>query len=178
MGLYFLTTLFFSLSLFFVGFFRDPDRDVVFSPEFVLSPADGRVMEVEETPDGLKVSIFMSVFDCHVNRSPHTGVVERIWREGKGFRAAFLGSADTNVKNVILLRTVHGTMKIEQITGLIARRILCWVREGERVEAGQRIGMITFGSRVNLHLPGRWELFVSKGTKVRAGESVIGRRVS
>ncbi len=177
LGWYALTTLFFAMALFFVGFFRDPERRIVFSPEFVLSPADGRIMRAEKTPKGAEVSIFMSVFDCHVNRSPHTGVVKRIWREGEGFKAAFFRGSDTNVKNIILLETVHGTMRIEQITGLLARRILCWVSEGDRVEAGQRIGMITFGSRVDLFLPGDWELFVKRGMRVKAGESIIGRRV-
>ncbi len=176
-GYGFLSALFFLLSLFFVGFFRDPERKIVFSPEYVLAPADGKVMEVENLPEGVKISIFMSVFDCHVNRSPHTGVIKRIYRGGQGYKAAFSKGSDSNVYNAIEMETVHGLMKIVQITGLLARRILCWVREGERVEAGQRIGMIMLGSRVDLYLPGRWELFVKKGMKVKAGESLLGRRL-
>ena len=178
MGWYALSTLFFIVLLWLVVFFRDPDREIVFSPEYVLSPADGRVMVAEKGPDGVHVSIFMSIFDCHVNRAPHTGVIRRIYRGGKGYKAAFRGDSDTNVSNTIEIETVHGIMKVVQITGLIARRILCWVREGERVEAGDRIGMIMFGSRVDLYLPGEWELFVRKGMRVKAGESILGRRLS
>ncbi len=172
-----LAFLFFLLSLFFVFFFRDPERDIAFSPEFALSPADGKVMEARSDPDGTFVSIFMSVFDCHVNRSPYSGVVKRIYRSGSGFKAAFRKDSDTNVSNTIELETACGTVSVVQITGLLARRILCWVSEGQRVEAGERIGMIAFGSRVDLHLPGRWELFVRRGMKVKAGETIIGRRI-
>ncbi|BAT72056.1 phosphatidylserine decarboxylase [Thermosulfidibacter takaii ABI70S6] len=176
-GWYALSTLFFVILLWLLAFFRDPEREIVFSPEYVLSPADGKVMLVEEKPQGVHIAIFMSIFDCHVNRAPHTGVVKRIYPGGKGYKAAFMGSSDINVSNTIELETVHGLMKIVQITGLIARRILCWVKEGDRVEAGDRIGMIMFGSRVDLYLPGEWELFVRKGMKVKAGETILGRKL-
>ncbi len=175
--LYFLSLLAFVLTLFFVAFFRDPERKIVFSPEFVLSPADGVVREVEETGEGVKFSIFMSVFDCHVNRAPYTGIVLDIKREGKGFKAAFSRDSLHNVKNVISFDTACGVMELAQITGLIARRIACWVDVGDRVEAGQRIGMIYFGSRVDLFVPGRWEPLVKKGTRVKAGETFLGKKL-
>ncbi len=174
---HFISLLFFIVALFFVLFFRDPERRIVFSPEFVLSPADGVVREIEEIEEGVKFSIFMSLFDCHVNRSPYTGVVLDIKREGKGFKAAFFKDSFHNVKNIILLDTACGTMEIAQITGLIARRIACWVNIGDKVEAGQRIGMIYFGSRVDLFVPGKWEIFVRKGMRVKAGVTLLGKKL-
>ena len=175
LGLYAPAALLFFASIFLTRFFRDPEREVVFSPEFVLSPADGKVMEAYSDDDKAFVSIFMSIFDCHVNRAPYTGVVKRIYRSGKGYKAAFRRDSSTNVSNTIEMETAIGDMKVVQITGLLARRIHCWVREGQRVEAGERIGMIAFGSRVDLYLPGKWELYVKKGSKVKAGETIIGR---
>ncbi len=175
--LYLLSTCFFMLVLFFVMFFRDPERVVSFSPEFVLSPADGIIKDISWGENVVKISIFMSLFDCHINRSPHTGIVKDIVREGEGFKAAFLKASEGNVKNTIFLETVHGVMKITQITGLIARRIACWVRVGQKVLAGERIGMIYFGSRVDLELPGEWELYIKKGMRVKGGKTILGRKL-
>ncbi|MGB9668073.1 MAG: phosphatidylserine decarboxylase [Thermosulfidibacteraceae bacterium] len=173
--LHFLSVVFLVITLFMVNFFRDPERVIVYDPTLVLSPADGRVIKVERKEDGWLISIFMSIFDCHVNRAPVTGVVKKIEGHGKGFKPAFDRDATHNVAKTTYIEAWFGTVKMTQITGIIARRILLWVKEGSRVEAGDRIGMIMFGSRVDLFIPGDWEVFVREKMKVKAGETILGR---
>lgn len=174
-GLHFIAIVFLALTLFMVSFFRDPERKIVYDPTLILSPADGKVMEVKKTEDGWFVSIFMSLFDCHVNRAPVTGIVRSIEDHGRGYRPAFDRNAGSNVAKSTYIEAWFGTVRVTQITGVLARRIVLWIKEGDRVEAGDRIGMIMFGSRVDLYFPGDWEIFVRKGMKVRSGETIIGR---
>ncbi len=174
---------FFGLSLFFAFFFRDPVRQVPSESEsVVVSPADGRIMKVEKVyephfigSEAWKVSIFLSIFDVHVNRSPYNGsVCFRRYIPGK-FRAAFREDiSNNNERNLIGLQTEHGKMLVVQIAGLIARRIVCWIDAGDTVGQGARIGMIRFGSCTELYLPVSVTISVKEGERVRGGESILG----
>ncbi len=177
-GWHFTATLFVAIALFFVLFFRDPDRQVPPVPGTLVSPADGKVVVAEDGPDGMNLAIFMSIFDCHVNRAPASGEVVEIRRERGGFASANLPQAAKNNRVVIVFKTDGGeTFTLSQISGMVARRIRCWLSVGDRVEEGERIGMIVFGSRVELAMPqGFCMLTVKKGDNVKAGESVIGKR--
>jgi phosphatidylserine decarboxylase len=167
-------------------FFRDPPRAVPLDDAAAVSPADGRVSAVSLVvpPDELglgpqtrrRVSIFMSVFDCHVNRAPLAGTVARIaYRPGRFFNAALDKASEENERNGIVLDTAHGPIAVVQIAGLIARRILCFVGQGERLLAGQRIGLIRFGSRLDVYLPATAAVAVAVGQTAIAGETVIAR---
>ncbi len=169
--------------LFVIFFFRNPERTVPGQKGLVVSPADGRVLRVEEVHlDGLlqgphrKVSIFMNVFNVHVNRVPHAGRVERIEYHAGKFLSADLDKASAdNERNTVLIRTEEGKAFLTiQIAGLIARRIVCWVREGMEVARGQRFGLICFGSRLEVVLPLDSRILVQPGQKVRAGETPLG----
>jgi phosphatidylserine decarboxylase len=165
-------------------FFRDPVRIVPIGEGLVLSPADGRVsqvalasppLELEMGPEQrVRVSIFMSVFDVHVNRAPIAGEIRRIvYRPGKFINADLDKASVDNERNSLLLRTAAGPVAVVQIAGLIARRIVCFAREGAQVAAGERIGIIRFGSRVDVYLPGGVKPLVSEGQTALAGETVI-----
>jgi len=170
-------------TLFICYFFRDPDRVVPIQPGVVVSPADGRIIAVKNIADsryfkgnGVKVSIFMSVFNVHVNRIPHEGAVKKIdYHPGKFFSANLDKASENNERNAVFIELENGRrMCIVQIAGLIARRIICHIQGGERVVRGQRFGLICFGSRVDLYLPENIGLKVARGDKVKAGFSVIG----
>ena len=173
----------FAAMLFVVFFFRNPERTVPGEKGILVSPADGRVLKVEEVQlDGLlkgrfrKVSIFMNIFNVHVNRAPFTGRVEKIEYHSGKFLSADLDKASAdNEKNTLLIRTDEGKAFLTiQIAGLIARRIVCWVGEGLEVTRGQRFGLICFGSRLEVVLPLESKILVQAGQKVRAGETPIG----
>lgn len=164
------------LTLGVASFFRDPRRDVPCDPRLILSPADGRVVRVsEEGPEGgRRVSIFLSVFNVHVNRAPVAGSIAEIKYTPGSFLPAFRHKAsELNEQNLITLHTERGPLAVKQIAGLIARRIRCWKKPGDAVAQGEKIGFITFGSRVDLFLPVRTELSVAEGDRVRGGTSVI-----
>ncbi len=173
-----------ALTLFVLYFFRDPDREAGVQEKAVLSPADGRVLGVwtlerEETPVGtrvVKVSVFMSLFDVHVNRIPTGGRISRIsYRPGAFFAANLEKASEKNEQNAVTLDTHDGKQIVfVQIAGLIARRIACWVREGDEVQAGQRFGLIRFGSRVDVFLPEGSRVEVQPRQKVKAGKTIIG----
>ncbi len=168
------------LGLFVLYFFRDPERAGPADPAAVVSPADGRVIEVvEESLEGRagrRLSIFLSIWDVHVNRAPHAGRIEKIERRPGRFYAAMRSRASAeNEQNVIYLETERGRIVCKQIAGWIARRVLCWKAEGEWVERGERIGMIRFGSRVDLWLPLEAEITVERGRHVAGGASVLAR---
>lgn len=135
----------------------------------MVSPADGRV--VMAGPD--KIAIFMGPYDVHVNRSPMNGQVKSTLYTKGGHYPAFLGRASRNQQNRILIETGEGEIEVSQIAGAIARRIVCYVNPGDRVVRGQRIGMIHFGSRVEVTIPKGYKHYVDLGDKVRAGESII-----
>lgn len=164
-------------------FFRDPDRVIPAKPGAVVAPADGRVITaevLEKSPfyDGRckKVSIFMSVFNVHVNRTPIEGTVKKIaYFPGKFFSAHLDKASRDNEHNAVWLENAQGQkLCVVQIAGLIARRIICYVREDQRVLRGQRFGVICFGSRLDVYMPVETDLSVSVGDKVRAGTVVLG----
>jgi phosphatidylserine decarboxylase len=168
------------LGAFVLFFFRDPERTPPSDVDAIVSPADGRVMEVVEEARGAnpgrRISIFLSVFNVHVNRAPVAGRITAIeYRKGR-FYAAMRGRAsEENEQNVIHLSSEHGEVVFKQIAGWIARRIVCWKAVGDSVTRGERVGMIRFGSRVDIWLPDRVEILVHPGQHVAGGTSVLAR---
>ena len=165
-------------------FFRDPNRIVPTDPRLVVAPADGFVIEISESspPETedvkvpcRKISIFMTVFDVHVNRAPCSGSIIKVsHRPGKFISAQKPSASIQNERNTVVLETPKGErVVLVQVAGLIARRIVFWLREGDTVQKGERIGMIRFGSRVDLYVPADWNIKVSRGQRVKAGETVI-----
>ncbi len=170
-----------------VVFFRDPDRVTPTGEGLVISPADGRVepvVTVSPPPElGLgparrtRVSVFMNVFDCHVNRAPVSGTITRIaYKPGKFFNADLDKASEYNERNGMLIERDNGeTVAVVQIAGLVARRILCWYQEKQVLKAGERFGMIRFGSRLDVYLPDGATVEVIAGQRAVAGETVIAR---
>lgn len=165
------------------GFFRDPDRLIPNNSSAVVSPADGKIIVASKVDNStffegpcMKISIFMSVFNVHVNRIPHEGNVKKVsYSPGKFFSANLNKASKHNEHNAVFLETEDGKkICVVQIAGLIARRIICRVQAGETVARGQRFGMICFGSRLDVYLPVDSKLNVSVGDKVKAGTSVLG----
>jgi len=156
--------------LFLFLFFRDPER----SPEStncddMLSPADGRILRIEHN----KLSIFMNVHNVHVNRAPLEGEIKDIeYKKGSKF-PAFSKNSDRNERNDITITTDAGDVTVTQIAGTLVRRIVCYIKKSENIQRGQRIGMIRFGSRVDVSLPHGYAFIVTKGQKVKAGKTVI-----
>lgn len=165
----------FACLAFVAFFFRDPHRMHTEGEGSVLAPADGRVVQLAEQEGMKRVSIFLSLLDVHINRSPVSGRVERIdYRRGK-FQAAFRHGASTeNERNAITIRSPLGPVTAVQIAGVLARRIVCTLREGDEVRAGDRIGLIKFGSRVDVLVPPSVVWRVEVGSRVRGGVTVIG----
>lgn len=171
------------VTFFIAYFFRDPDRVVPVTDGAVVSPADGRVViagKVDHTPfyDGpcQKVSIFMSVFNVHVNRIPHEGRIDRIaYHPGKFVNASLDKASEDNERNAVFVITDRGQrFCVVQIAGLIARRIICHIQAGETVLRGRRFGLICFGSRLDVYLPLESTLNVAVGDRVKAGTSILG----
>jgi len=164
------------LMAFVAFFFRNPRRKVPEDPKTIVSPADGRVVKVERIGNATKLSIFLSIFNVHVNRSPIAGRIEAMdYKKGR-FKAAFDHAASVeNERNIIMVSNGELKLVFTQIAGLIARRIVCWKRVGDNVEKGELIGLIRFGSRVDVLFPAVTEVTVQKGERVRAGSTVIGR---
>jgi phosphatidylserine decarboxylase len=168
-----------------VWFFRNPPRIIPAADGLVLAPADGRV--VDATPDvgtgwdgeagGARVGIFMNVFNVHVNRMPVTGRVEAVeYVPGAFINASLDKASEHNERNGVTVRTPEGhAVRFVQIAGLVARRIVCWLRPGAEGAAGDIFGLIRFGSRVDVHLPAGAELWVTEGQRVTAGETVLGK---
>ena len=166
------------LALFFLWFFRDPERAIPTGAGLVVSPGDGLVTEAEwiETTSGgrLRLSIFLNVFDVHVNRAPIGGVVKRVeYRPGTFINAMSAEAVLTNEQTMIVIDGGGYEVGYKQIAGLIARRIVCSVVEGQRVERGQRVGLIKFGSRVDVLLPAEAVLKVKTGSRVCGGSTVL-----
>jgi phosphatidylserine decarboxylase len=165
-------------------FFRDPDRLVPTGEGLVVSPADGKVIKVEavdRTPyfDGpcTRISVFMSVFNVHVNRVPHEGTIRQVdYHPGKFFSANLDKASTDNEHNALLLESSNGKkVGFVQIAGLVARRIICAVQAGDVLKRGQRFGMICFGSRLDVYLPPETDIRVAVGDKVQAGSSILGK---
>lgn len=162
-------------------FFRSPTRRIPGDETVLLSPADGRVLQVREIEDeyvgrGFRIDIFLSIYDVHVNRMPAAGTVEFItYRPGRFFSAFKDKASEDNERNDIGLAGRWGKMRVAQIAGSIARRIVCHVRETDRVRAGQVCGLIRFGSRTELTFPAAYVPCVTPGRRVRGGETVVGK---
>ncbi len=167
-----------ALSGFIAFFFRDPARTVPSEPGILVAPADGRVTEVagHGTEGGFRISIFLSLFDVHINRSPVAGRIERVEYKPGRFLPANLGRASIeNERNDITLAAGIGRVRLAQIAGIVARRIVCWKKEGDDVATGERIGLIQFGSRVEVLLPPGARPEVRVGSRVRGGSSILAR---
>jgi len=182
-GIIWLTSLFFIATAFVTWFFRNPRRKTPEDEKAVISPADGEIIKIEDVMESIflkgpakKISIFMNVFNVHVNRIPYSGVVNSIHYNKGGFFSANLDKASlSNERNSILIKTDDGKEILTvQIAGLIARRIECWVKEGMHVCKGERFGLIRFGSRLEVFLPSDSITSVKVGDKVKAGETPIG----
>ena len=165
-------------------FFRDPPRTTPVREGLVVAPADGRISQITTAPPPYelalgdkqlpRISIFMSVFDCHVNRSPVAGRIEKIvYQPGKFFNADLDKASTDNERNSLVIATTGARVAVVQIAGLIARRIVCFAREGHPLGAGERVGMIRFGSRVDIYLPDGTPPMVAVGQTAIAGETVL-----
>ena len=169
--------VFLALACFIGFFFRDPYRKITTDPLAIVSPADGKIVRVNAEPDGTtRISIFLSVFNVHITRTPIEGVIERVtYRPGR-FKAAFRKEASAeNEQNILVIANSRCRMQFNQIAGVLARRVVCWKREGEPVAKGERIGLIKFGSRVDVCLPEGVQPTVTLGSRVEGGSSIIGR---
>ena len=171
------------LTLFVIYFFRDPERGVPPGEKAILSPADGKVIQVQPCLEerflqgpAIKVSVFMSLFNVHVNRNPLSGrIVDASYSPGKFLRADQDRASAANEQNAMLVETAGGArLLVVQIAGLIARRIVCWVKKGDFVVRGQRFGLIRFGSRLDIYLPQDIQLKVRVGQKALAGQTILG----
>lgn len=169
-----------------VYFFRDPPRVTPLDPSLVISPADGRVSQVgpavppPELELGpaprLRISVFMNVFNCHVNRAPVSGRIRRIaYKPGKFLNAELDKASEFNERNGLVIDSANGTVAVVQIAGLVARRIVCFSRESEQLAVGQRFGLIRFGSRLDVYLPEGAEPIVAEGQTAIAGETTLAR---
>jgi len=172
-----------ALTTFIVCFFRDPERIGPISEDALISPADGKVILIEKIIDNqyllgqvYKISIFMNVFNIHVNRVPVSGTVEKVlYTPGKFYSADSDRGALHNEHCATILQSSRGhRLAFVQVAGLIARRIVCWLEVDDKVRRGQRFGLIRFGSRVDLYIPTQTQLEIAVGQKVKAGETVIG----
>lgn len=175
------TLLSFLLLGFVLFFFRDPEREVPKGEGLVVSPADGRVVVIEpykgteaQGEERLQISIFLSLLNVHINRAPVSGLVEEVrYRPGRFYKAYVPEASSENEQNLIRFASEGGTVWMKQIAGYLARRIVCRVQSGQRVEVGERIGLIRFGSRVDLLLPWQASLRVKVGDRVKGGVTVI-----
>jgi phosphatidylserine decarboxylase len=171
------------LGLFVFYFFRDPERTIPSDPGAVVSPADGKVVvvvdEAHDGKPGKRISIFLSIWNVHIQRAPVGGEVSSVvYRPGKFFAAFRAAASAENEQNIISIATPGGTMVFKQIAGAIARRVICWKREGETVVLGERVGMIRFGSRVDVWLPPEAQIVVRRGQMVKGGESILAKWTS
>jgi len=168
------------LAAFVFSFFRDPERVIPAEPGAIVSPADGRVVVVTDEDNagrpGKRISIFLAIWNVHVNRSPAEGTIARMnYRPGKFAAAMRERASSENEQNVISLSTPAGEILFKQIAGLIARRVVCWKKEGDVVFRGERIGLVRFGSRADLWLPRDSEILVRVGDHVKGGSSILAR---
>lgn len=175
-----------ALTIWCALFFRDPQRVTPVSDDLVISPADGKISYVgkfvppEELKLGseplLRVSVFMNVFNCHVNRAPMRGKISRVvYKEGNFVNAELDKASEENERNSLVIDTEQGEIGVVQIAGLVARRIICWSKEGEELSSGERFGLIRFGSRLDVYLPVTAEASVAVGQTAVAGETILAR---
>ncbi len=160
------------LTIFFLIFFRDPERTPPGDEDDAVSPADGKVITIKDRT----VSIFMNIHNVHVNRAPLGGTVMRIDYKPGGYIPAFNKDSYVNERNQVAINTEYGNIELTQIAGVLTRRIVSYICEGRNVKRGERIGMICFGSRVDVTIPQVYEFTVGPQDKVKAGETVIAMR--
>ncbi len=180
MKLYIPGGIFLALGIFVLCFFRDPERTIPSDTSAVVSPADGRVLEiVDETLGeraGRRISIFLAIWNVHVNRSPMAGKIIQIdYRPGKFHMAMKKAASGENEQNVITLQTERGEIVFKQIAGWVARRVILWKKNGEEVARGERIGIVRFGSRMDVWLPQNVQIVVKPGDNVAGGSSILAR---
>lgn len=177
------TLLLGGLTAFVMYFFRNPERTIPRDEGAVVSPADGRIVQKKHVTEdkyiggeAIKVSVFMNVFNVHMNRSPYKGKVKRVdYYPGRFINASFDKASELNERNAVLMETEDGrNLLFVQIAGLVARRIVCYVGEGDALEKGERFGLIRFGSRVDVYLPPDADIDVKIGDRVVAGETILG----
>ena len=174
--------IFGGLFIFVTWFFRDPERTIPKDPDAIVSPGDGKVVEIVPENDSLleqdgytRISVFLNVFNVHVNRIPITGKIQAYrYNKGKFLNASSHKASLDNEQSAILLNNGHVTILVKQIAGLIARRIVCWAKEGDEFERGQRYGLIRFGSRMDIFVPEGTDIKVKIGDIVNGGSSIIG----
>ena len=169
-----------AVGLFCFSFFRDPERKISPDPGVIVSPADGRVVVIADEENagrpGTRISIFLAIWNVHVNRSPAAGVITSLdYQPGKFLAAWDARASAQNEQNIFRLATPQGTIEFKQIAGLIARRVVSWKKPHESVAKGERIGLVRFGSRVDLWLPQGSELLVKVGDNVAGGSSILAR---
>jgi len=174
--------IFLGITVFIVSFFRDPERDIPSGEDSIVSPADGKVIVVKRVTEGrilkaeaIQISIFMNVFNVHVNRVPASGRVSEVfYNPGKFFSADKDKASLENEQNALLIEAENGKkFAVNQIAGLIARRIVCYAKKGDMIEKGKRFGMIRFGSRLDVYLPVDCRVNVKEGDRVLAGSSIL-----
>jgi phosphatidylserine decarboxylase len=166
----------FLLALFCLWFFRDPERTVPPGPHAV-SPADGKVIAVVPEDGGTRISIFLNVFDVHVNRTPISGTIAKVeYKPGKFLVASKEAASLDNEQNAVTVEGEGTTVTFKQIAGLVARRIIFNKKPGDMVQMGERVGLIQFGSRVDVHFGPEWEMAVRPGERVRAASSILAKR--
>ena len=174
--------LFGGLFLFVTWFFRDPERIIPKDPNAIVSPGDGKIVEIVPEKDPLleqdgytRISVFLNVFNVHVNRVPIAGKIQTFrYNKGRFLNAASHKASLENEQSAILLNNGHVTILVKQIAGLIARRIVCWAKEGDEFQRGQRYGLIRFGSRMDVFVPEGTDIKVKIGDIVNGGSSIIG----
>jgi phosphatidylserine decarboxylase len=174
--LHYLLIFFFALAAFVAFFFRNPDRHIPEGNNLIVSPADGKVVKIFRTDSGEQtISIFLNIFNVHVNRSPISGELQNVeYKRGK-FKVAFDEEASrVNEQNVITIENQRIRIVVRQIAGLIARRVVCWKTKGSNLQRGELFGLIRFGSRVDVVLPRQVNISVKVGDKVHGGSSIIG----
>ena len=162
--------------LFCLNFFRDPKRLVPKGINQIVSPADGKIIRIDTQDEEFQiVSVFLNVFDVHVNRMPITGIFSDVnYTKGKFLMAFDHNACDENERNIITIETAIGPIRLVQIAGLIARRIICYANKGEEMQIGDRLGFMRFGSRIDLILPNKIKLEVKLGQKVMGNTTIIG----
>jgi phosphatidylserine decarboxylase len=171
-----LAYVFYVLAAFCLWFFRDPNRTIPAGP-VAVSPADGKIVEIKRKPEQTRISVFLNIFDVHVNRAPIAGkIVDVEYKPGKFLVASKEEATLQNEQNMITIDGDHTVVRFSQIAGLIARRIVCWRQPGDFVTAGERVGLIKFGSRVDVYLGPEWTVEVREGERVKAGASILARR--
>ena len=174
--LWILAAIFAAVAAFMAFFFRDPARSAPTDTDVILSAADGRVTRVEETPEGKLVSVFLSPLDVHINRSPIKGEITAVeYVRGRKSPATSNNASFVNERNSLTIERGDVTVVCTQIAGILARRIVCWKSKGDRLEAGERFGLIKFSSRTDLLMPASVKVAVKIGDRVRGGETVVAR---